>query len=25
LAVPGCTQCVTCQSFDEIVGARHAR
>jgi len=25
LAVPGCTQCVTCQSIDEVVGARHAR
>ncbi|WP_349970945.1 TraR/DksA family transcriptional regulator [Pseudomonas caspiana] len=25
LAVPGCTQCVVCQSVDEIVGARHAR
>ncbi|WP_162094744.1 TraR/DksA family transcriptional regulator [Pseudomonas chlororaphis] len=25
LAIPGCTQCVTCQSIDESREARHAR
>lgn len=25
LALPGCTQCVTCQSLDETREARHAR
>ncbi|MFK7702891.1 TraR/DksA family transcriptional regulator [Pseudomonas caspiana] len=24
-AVPGCTQCVTCQHIDELREARHAR
>lgn len=25
LAIPGCTQCVDCQTFDEVRAARHAR
>ncbi|NWA25783.1 TraR/DksA family transcriptional regulator [Pseudomonas gingeri] len=25
LAIRGCTQCVACQAFDEVVEARHAR
>lgn len=25
IAVPGCTQCVTCQEVDEILGANYAR
>jgi phage/conjugal plasmid C-4 type zinc finger TraR family protein len=25
LAVSGCTQCVACQSVEEMMGARHAR
>ncbi|WP_372238169.1 TraR/DksA C4-type zinc finger protein [Pseudomonas sp. R2-37-08W] len=25
IAIPGCTHCVTCQSFDEARKARHAR
>jgi len=25
VAIPGCTQCVTCQSIDEARNARHAR